>query len=130
RGRSTRARGTPSRRSTWASRSDLHQRRLCGVFPHLLQMPPDSGSDPGQTPKLEAHRIDRRGRARKRHDESGAATLAAAHLDGAAHRIDELLHDRQAEAGADLALGRVAVVEVEAIECVRKLLVRETRPGV
>src|SRR5207248_8876618 len=68
-------------------------------------------------------------RAQAEREARSAAGLAR-HVDAAAHRVRELLHDREAETGADGTLVAVARVEVEALERVRQLVGREPGAGV
>ncbi len=77
--------------------------------------------------------IDRRrlrGGDRQADGEHRQAIRLALHLDAAAHRLRQLLDDRQPEAGSDRPLPTVAGVEVEALERVLAILLPETRPGV
>ena len=72
------------------------------------------------------------GRAPARRDarEGRQAAGDAVDLDGPAHRLRQLLHDREPEARADRPLAAVALVEVEALERVLVLLRLQPGPGV
>ena len=54
----------------------------------------------------------------------------ARHLDGAAHRLGQLLHDRETEPGTDGPLAAVTLVQIEALEGALPVLDLEARAGV
>src|SRR5581483_4009465 len=64
------------------------------------------------------------------HRERGQLARPALDGDAAAHRLGQLLHDREPEARADRALPAVARVQVEALEGVLAILVGEPGTGV
>ena len=69
----------------------------------------------------------RRPRHLEAHREDGQRARVALDVDVAAHRERQLLHDREAEAGADLPLPPVALVQVEALERALGVVLGEAR---
>ena len=67
---------------------------------------------------------------RQPHGERRQRAGLALDRDGAAHRLGQLLHDREAEAGADGPLAAVALVQVEALERALAVVVLEPGAGV
>ena len=72
--------------------------------------------DPAAAGQAGSARAGGRGRERQLDPEDGAGALGADHADAAAHALDHLGADREAEAGAAAAAGRRGVGLLEGLE--------------